>query len=109
RDVDRLGAAGDEFCDFGRDAASLSVVVLIFGEPDGGPALTLGDEFHSARPPVATGTGEDLVREVDHLRGGPVVAVQGDDLRAGVGAGEVGEVARGGAGEGVDRLGNVTD
>ena len=55
------------------------------------------------------GAREDPVGQVDHLRGGAVVPDEPDHLRAVVAAREVGEEGGGGAGEGVDGLGDVAD
>ena len=91
--------------DGGGDGLGLGHLVGVGLVADDGAGRLLGDQ----PDPGAGGAGEQVVGSGDHLRAGAVVADQVDRGGAGVLGGELAQVARVGAGEGVDRLGGIAD
>ncbi len=87
------------------DRGGLRGVVCVCTQRGGRPGLSLRDEL----APLPTRPGEHPVGEVDDLGGAAVVAGEVDDPGRRVRPGEPHEVARGGAGEAVDRLRGVAD
>jgi hypothetical protein len=87
-------------------SGGLGGLVVVLGEGRLGPVGPLGDQLQAVRRPAL---GDHQVGQVDDLRGGAVVADELDDGGVRMLHPEPGQVARAGAGEGVDRLVGVAD
>ena len=114
RDLAQGDPGGLQAAHLGDGALGLGDVVVVGLEAHGGAAGPLGDQLDGACGQVqaaapAPRAGEDPVGQGDDLRGGAVVAAQAHGARALVAGGEAGEERWGGAGEGVDGLGDVPD
>ncbi len=106
---------GEQLLDARGDLGGLRLVVLGLDEVRLRPGVALGNQLQRRRPGdvavrharLGAARGEHPVGQVHHLRGGAVVAHQLDHRGVLVLRGEVQQVARGGAGEGVDGLRGV--
>ena len=113
-DLTERHTAGAQPADLLDHTRGLGDIVLIVLEVHGGPAGALRDELNGAsgkhqRPAPAARARQHPVGQRHDLRGGAVVAAQSDRAGAGVAGCETSQEVGGGAGEGVDRLGDVPD
>ena len=106
-------AGVEQFADPGGDRGGLGLVVGAFGELRHRARRPLRHELQRRGPggvrrgAAAAPAGEEVVGELDHLRGGTVVPDQLDHVGLGIHGLEAEQVLRGGAGEGVDGLAGV--